>query len=222
METSELKKIWNTLAEKQLIDQDIAKENILEIITKEGNGIINRMKRKINFDYNVFLFGVIFTPIAMLFAVYWNNTHPDLNTAAQMGRAYTIIALMEVYLVFGLIKVVRNRKVLDITFNSGTLKESMEKALNYLKVELKKAKIAGLGFMYSILTFILIDTFLGIEGFGNLNFSTTGPNIFSSYFAAFVILIMLAIPSIMKFETKRYTQYIQDIEQTLLELEEED
>ncbi len=222
METSELKKIWNTLAEKQLIDQDLAKENILEIITKEGNGIINRMKRKINFDYNVFLFGVIFTPIAMLFAVYWNNTHPDLHTAAQLGRAYTIIVLMEVYLVFGLIKVVRNRKFLDITFNTGTLKESMEEALNYLKVELKKAKIAGLGFMYPILTFTLIDISLSIEEFGNLNFSTTGPNILGSYFAVFVVLIMLALPSIVKFETKLFTKDIQDIEQTLLELKEED
>jgi hypothetical protein len=119
-------------------------------------------------------------------------------------------------------KVVRNRKFLDITFNTGTLKESMEKALNYLKVELKKAKIAGLGFMYSILTFILIDIFLGIEGVGNLNFSTTGSNIFSSYFVVFVVLIMLAFPSIMKFELKRYTQSIQDIDQTLFELKEED
>jgi hypothetical protein len=180
------------------------------------------MKRKINSDYNVFLFGVIFTPIAMLFAVYWNNTHPDLNTAARLGRVYTILALMEAYLVFGLMKVIRNRKFLDMTFNTGTLKESMEKALNYLKVELKKAKIAGLGFMYSILTFILIDIFMGIEGFGNLNFSITGSNIFSSYFAVFVVLIMLAFPSIMKFELKRYTQSIQDIDQTLLELKEED
>ncbi|MFT7057393.1 MAG: hypothetical protein ACJAR3_003041, partial [Roseivirga sp.] len=63
METVELKKIWNTLAKKQLIDQELAKENILEIITKEGNGIINRMKRKINSDYYVVLFGVIFTPL---------------------------------------------------------------------------------------------------------------------------------------------------------------
>jgi hypothetical protein len=139
-----------------------------------------------------------------------------------LGRAYTIVTLMEVYLVFALLKVVRNRKFLDITFNTGTLKESMEKALNYLKVELKKAKIAGLGFMYSILTFILIDIFLGIEGFSNLNFSTTGPNIFSSYFAVFVVLIMLALPSIVKFETKRYTQSIQDIDRALLELKEED
>jgi hypothetical protein len=222
METVELKKIWNTLAKKQLIDQELAKENILEIITKEGNGIINRMKRKINSDYYVVLFGVIFTPLAILFAVYWNNTHPDLHDAAQLGRVYTILALMEAYLVFGLIKVVRNRKFLDTTFNIGTLKESMEKALSYLKAELKKAKIAGLVFMYSILSFVLIDIFLGIEGFGNLNFSTTGPNIFSSYFAVFVILIMFALPSIVKFETKRYTQAIQDIGRTLLDLKEED
>lgn len=222
METVELKKLWNTLAEKQLIDQDIAQENILEIITKKGNGIINRMKRKINLDYNGHLFAVIFIPLAILFATYWNNTHPDLHTAVQMGRAYSILSLIEVFMVFGLINAVRNRKFLDITFNTESLKESMEKVQRYLKTYLKKAKIAGLGAMYSIFTFILIDIFLKIEGIGNLNFSTTGLYIFDSYFVVFVVLMMFALPSIVKFELKRFTQSIQDINHTLLELNDED
>ncbi len=222
METIELKKIWNTLAEKKLIDQDLAKENILEIISKEGNGIINRMKRKINSDYRMLLFSVIVTPLLLSFAVFWNNTHPDLHTAQELGRTYIIIGFIEVLLVFMLIKAVRNRKFLDITFNTGSLKESMKKVQTDLKAYLKKAKVVEVGVMYSIFTFSLIDTFLGIEEYGNLNFSTTGSHIFDSYFMVFIVLIMLAFPSIMKFELKRYTQSIEDIGQTLLELKDED
>jgi len=218
METIELKKIWNTLAEKQLIDQDLAKENILEIITKEGNGIINRMKRKINSDYNMLLFSVIATPLLLLFAVFWNNTHPDLNTAQELGKTYIIIGLLEVLIVFKLIKVVMNRKFLDITFNTGSLKESMEKVQRYLKAYIKKVRIGELVTLYSIFTFILIDNFLSIEEFGNLNFSTTGPDTFDSYFMVFAVLMLLAIPSIVKFDLKRFTKAIQDIDQTLLEL----
>lgn len=220
MEIIELKKIWNTLAEKQLIDQDLAKENILEIITKEGNGIINRMKRKINSDYNMLLFSVIVTPLLLSFAVFWNNTHPDLHTAQELGKTYIIIGLLEVLLAFMLIKAVRNRKFLDITFNTGSLKESMEKVQNYLKAYIKKARIGVLGTFYSIFTFTLIDISLSIEEFGNLNFSTTGPHIFDSYFVVFIVLMMLALPSIVKFDLKRFTQTLQDIDQTLLELKE--
>ena len=122
------------------------------------------------------------------------------HAVAQIGRTYAILAFGEVYLVFSLIKLVRYRKVLDITFNTGTLKESMEKVRNYFKTEIKKAMIIGLGLGYSFVVFSLIDIFLAIDGFGNLNFSTTGPNIFSSYFAVFVVLMLLAIPSIVKFE----------------------
>ena len=222
METNELKKLWKTLAEKQLIDQDLAKENILEIITRKGNGIISKMKRKIKLDYIIHLLAVILIPCLALFVVYWNNIHPDLHSIAQMGRAYTIIGLIEVLMVFGLADAIKNKKFLDVTFNTGSIKESMEKVRSYLKAYVRRSKIGGMIAMYLIFTFILIDIYLKMDGFGNLNFSTTGPYVYDSYFAVFVVLLMIALPTIAKLGLKRFTQSIRDIEQTLEELKEDD
>lgn len=221
METVELKRIWNALAESQLIDRNIAKENILEIITKKGNGIISKMKRKINLDYTTHLLAMILTAGAILFLIYWNHIHPDLHTIPQIGRSYFILGLIELLMVFGLLDSIRNKKFLDVTFSTGSIKESMEDVLEYLVAYVKRSKIGGMIAMYSILSFILLDFYLKIDGFGNLNFSTTGAYNTESYLMVFVVLLMLALPTIAKRGLKRFTQSIRDIEQTLEELNEE-
>lgn len=200
----------------------MAQENILEIITRKGNGVLNKMKRKLNHDYNLNLFAVILIPCAMLFLLYWNSIHPDLHTVAQMSRSYAIIGLMEVLVVFGLIDSIKNRKFMDLTFNTGTIKESMEQVHRDLKAYTRKSKIGGMVAINIILIFILIDIFMSINGFKNLNFTSSGAFIFESYYAVFVILLMATLPAISRLALKRYTQTVTDIEHALEELREED
>ena len=51
METNELKKIWQTLSNENLIDKKIAKENIERIIKLKSSKTIERLSKKLRFDY---------------------------------------------------------------------------------------------------------------------------------------------------------------------------
>ncbi len=64
METKNLKNIWNALADNQLVDEKLAKENITEIISKKGKGLFSKMTKKTIFDYWLYLIGLIAVPLA--------------------------------------------------------------------------------------------------------------------------------------------------------------
>ena len=51
METNELKKIWQTLSDEKLIDKSIAKENIERIIKVKSSKTIEKLNKKLRFDY---------------------------------------------------------------------------------------------------------------------------------------------------------------------------
>ncbi len=51
METNELKKIWQTLSDEKLIDKSIAKENIERIIKLKSSHTIEKLNKKLKFDY---------------------------------------------------------------------------------------------------------------------------------------------------------------------------
>lgn len=222
METVELKRIWKALAENKLIDKDLAKDNILQIITKKGNGIISKITGKNKFDLYVNLFGVILIPFTILFAAYYNNQHPLTNTDSELIRSYLILSLFEILMIYLLSNSIRNVKFLNYSYNTGSLRESLIKVKSYFDSYLKKGYWIGVIFMISMLTFILVDLFMKIGGIDQMNFSSTGPTAFASYFSIFVMILIIAVPFIMKIDSMRYAGVMRDLDQTIDELNEEE
>jgi hypothetical protein len=217
METVELRRIWNTLAEKKLIDKDLAKENILAIITKKGNGVIGKMMKKTKFDFWVNLFGVVFIPLLTLYATYYNNQHL-LHTDSEMQRTYMILSLFELLMIYLLSKSITNLKYLKFSYNTGSLKESLIRVKSYFDSYLKKHHWVGLLSMYVLLSFVLIDTLIRIGGINQMNFSSGGSNQFESYFTLIVSILIVALPFISKLEIKKYAGVMRELEETIEEL----
>ena len=216
METDELKKIWNTLADKKLIDQSLAKESIMRIITKKGNGIINKMQGKAKFDYYLFLTVLILMPIFLL-AGYLFIPSPFPNTHSFIG-----ISAVELFFIYMFIGSIRNRKLLETSFNNESIKESIIILQTHLKAYLKKYYLISLISGYCFLFFALIQSIVKIGGVKNIFFDSEGFNLFASHLIIVLILLIIALPFMLKIETKiRFSGVRDNINKLLIEINEE-
>ena len=221
METVELKKIWSILAEEKLIDKNLAKESILEIITQKGNGVISKLERKHKLDFNVYIGIAIFMLLVILFLIYRDSLGLLPKTNSRLGGIYLIPCLMEAFIIYVLISLKRNLNFIKYTYNTGTLKESLINVKSYFKTITKKGNWMGTISLIAIFVLIEIDTLMKIGGISNINFSSSGSYIFESYFSLFLIIMIFAIPYIVKMNAKQYTGVLHDLDQTIEELNEE-
>ncbi len=220
MEINELKKIWNTLAHEKLIDRSLARENILEIITQKGNGVINKLQRKHRRDFNGYLGVVILIPFGILFLLYRDSQGLIPPNSSLLGGPYLIPCLIEAFMIYCLMSIRNNLNFLKITYNTDSLKESLVNVKSYFK------RITGKGFwigtisLMAILAFIEVDTLVKIGGVKNINIFT-GPYLYESYFSIFLLILIVSIPYLVRQNAKRYAEVLHDLDQTLEELNEE-
>jgi hypothetical protein len=216
METNELIKIWNTLAENKLINKELAKENILQIISKKGGGIIHKMIKKANFDYYLFLSCTILVPFFLITA-HWYIPAPFPNMQSYIGLMAA--ELFFIYMLFGSI---RNRKFLNTSSNDESIKESIENINFHLKLYLKNYFWISLIFGYIFLVFGLLQFLVRIGGINYISFSASGLQLFASHFIIFILAMMILWPLIIKIEIKiRYARTVKDINTLLDQLKEE-
>ena len=210
METNELKNIWNTLAENKLIDKEIAKENIKQIITKKGKGLIFKMKQKVMVDYVMYLSAFIIIPIAIAFVnIVLNRPSPLLQVIG--------VFVIECYLLLMFLKSKRKLNSLDKTDNTGTIKDSLINFRdNYLKV-IHKEKWVIIPFGYFIISLALVQYFIYKGGIFPIDLSQS-----HSILPFFLILMLVLLPFVLKLEYKiRFSQIIKEINQTIDELNNE-
>ncbi|MEM7298774.1 MAG: hypothetical protein AAF391_10975, partial [Bacteroidota bacterium] len=162
METRELKKIWKTLAAENLVDSKMAKEHILEIISQKGYGVMSKIQRKLQLDFNVYLAAVLFIPVGIIFVWYYNSQYNSFKTIAELGRQYIILCLVEVFMVYALVTVKRNIDFMNHTATSGSLKESLISVRSYFHSITKKGFWVGTISLMMILSFIEVDVLLRI------------------------------------------------------------
>jgi hypothetical protein len=217
METDELKKIWNILAKNKLIDKDLAKENILQIISKKGNGIINKFKKKSKIDYFVYLAGLIFIPVVTII-VHLIIQHPFPNLRSYLGLTF-----VELFFIYMYANSFKNLKFLGYTYNTGSIKESLLKVKSHFESYLKKAYWINLLFGFSFLIFALIHFIVLLGGIEHFDFSSTGFKGFISFFSILLVVLIIVWPFIAKIEFKyKYSGLLKDINQTIKELNEEE
>ena len=217
METNELKNIWNALANNNLIDKSLARENIRQIITKKGNGVINKIKRKSKIDYFVYLIGLIFVPVVTLL-VHINLQHPFPSM-----RSYIGLSFVELFFIYMFTNSIRNLKFLDYSYNTGSIKESLLQVKSYFESYLKKVYWINLLFGFSFLIFALVHFIIIIGGINRIKLLSTGFNVFASYVSILLMIFIIIWPFILKIEYKiRFSGPINDINMTIDELNKEE
>ena len=222
MEDNKLKKIWHTLAEEKLIDKNLAKENILLIITQKGNGVISKMEKKLKLDFNVYLSILVLIPLVILFLVYRDSQGLLPNKNSGLGGRFLIPCLIEAFMIYALISLKRTLNFVKHTYNTGTLKESLTNVRAYFKAISKKGYWIGTISLIAIFALVEVDILMRIGGITNMNFSISGSYVFESYFSIFLIILIISIPFIVRKDTQKYTSVLHDLDQTIEELNEEE
>jgi hypothetical protein len=211
METNELKNIWNTLAINNLIDKKLAEDNIHQIITKKGLGLISKMKKKIFIDYWVYLTALILVPIVTTIV------HLNLMKPLPTIQAYFGIGFVEVYLIYMFINSLRKIRFLEYSNNSVTIKESLIDLQRSLKKSMLREWWLGLCFGTGLIVLTIIQFSITGGGFQFINFSK-----FTTLLSVFLILMLFVFPFLLKFEFKiKFSEITNDISNTIIELEKE-
>lgn len=210
METKDLRNIWNALADNQLLDEKLAKENITEIITKKGKGLFSKITKKIIFDYWLYLIGLIAVPLAT------TMVHLSLMKPLPTIQAYVGIVFVELYLIYMFINARRKLNFIESSNNAFSIKESLVAMQKRLKKAINIEYRLGVMFGVGIILFTIIQLVITGGGLSNIDFTE-----FSTMIALLLVVIPLILPMLLRYEFKlRYSQTTKEIEQTINELEE--
>jgi hypothetical protein len=211
METNELKNIWNVLANNNIIDRKLGEDNIRQIITKEGFGLVSKMKKKVFIDYWVYLTALVLVPIVTTIV------HLNLMKPLPTIQAYFGISLAEVYLIYMFIGSLRKLRFLEYSNNTGTIKESLIDLQSSLKKSMQREWWLGLCFGTGLIVLTIIQFKITGGGLHFINFSK-----FTTLISVFLILMLFVFPFLLKFEFKiKFSEITNDISNTIIELEKE-
>ncbi len=211
METNELKNIWNTLAEKNLIDTQLAKENINQIITKKGIGLFSKMKKKVSIDYWIYLIGLIVVPLIT------TMVHLNLMKPLPTIQAYIGITFVEIYLIYMFVNARRKITFLNYSNNTLSIKDSLFALKDRLKKSIRFEYKLGLFFGICFIIFTILQLLITNGRLLNVDFSK-----FPTMIAILLVAMIFIFPFALKYEFKiRFSGITDDINKTISELNSE-
>lgn len=211
MESNELKNIWNTLANNNLIEKKLAEDNIRQIITKKGFGLVSKMKKKVFIDYWVYLTALILVPIVTTIV------HLNLMKPLPTIQAYFGIGFVEVYLIYMFASSLRKLRFLEYSNNAVTIKESLIDLQCRLKKSMNREWWLGLCFGTGLIVLSIIQLTITSGGLHYVNFSK-----FTTLISVLLILMIFVFPFLLKLEFKiRFSGITNDISNTINELDKE-
>lgn len=222
MEDADLKAMWQSLARENIIDGKLAENQILEIITKKGKGVISKLQKKHRLDFKVYLTIAMLIPVVMLFVLYRKNYGTSPQNLFDLQGHYLVPILMEAFLVYVLIRVRRNLKFLAQTFNTGTLKQSLVNVRYYFINLSREGFWIGTISLTLILVVYEINLIISIGGIQQLNYSFQGSHILESWIFAFILILIAGIPLMVKSDANKYKPLLDDLDQALKDLSTED
>lgn len=211
METTELKHIWNTLANNKLIDEQLAKENISRIITNNGNGLFAKMKSKLSIDYWAYLLGLIFVPVIT------SGVHLHLMQPLPTVQAYVGIVFIEIYLVYMFVNARRKLTFIEYTNNNLSIKEGLFKLQEKLKQSMRKEYKLSMIFGLVLICFAILQFIITGGGFSTRELSE-----FTTIAVIILVVLLILFPFMLKLEFKiRFSGIIKDLDKTIDELNAE-
>ena len=209
METNELKKIWQTLSNENLIDKSIAKENIERIIKLKSSKTIEKLSKKLRFDYFTNIATAILvlaiTVFATLFLNHRNNSLPI--------QGYVFLVLVISYYALKAVSLNSKLKLLDLSNNTSSILDSLKKVKSrFEKISTKESVI-----MYVSLTVLTIFANFLIND--KTDFSNFNINSLQGYVLIFSIVYLVSLPFVGKYYfNKRFSGIIADLNNSIDEL----
>lgn len=209
METNELKKIWQTLSNEKLIDKSIAKENIERIIKAKSSKAIEKLSKKLRFDFLINLATSILVLAITIFAtLYLNQKNQHLPV-----QGYLFLILVMSYYAIKAISINSKLKLLDISYNTSSILESLKKVKSKFNKVSKKESVL----IYSSLSLLTIFANFLIND--HTNFSNFNVNTLQGYVLIFSIGYLISLPFIGKYYfNKRFSGIMTDLNNSIEEL----
>lgn len=218
MESNDLKKMWQTLASHNMVDEKMAEEQILAIISQKGKGFISKLQKKHWLDFKVYLILAILVPVIMLFVLYWKNHGRSPEGLLDIQGQYLVPFLLEAFLIYVLVRIRMNISFLGTSHNMGSVRQSLIGVRSYFRKLYREGFWIGTISLITILAVYQLHLLKTIGGLQNLNFSFEGSYILESWIFIFLLIVMLGIPFMVKSDANKYRELLNDVDQALAEL----
>jgi len=216
METTELKKIWNTLAENKLIDKSLAQENILQLITKKGVGLHEKLSQKI---WKEIIIDIIASALvaAIIVGVFFFQKSQHIEQ-----RVHIVLFVILAYFFFKLYKDIQKYKMLKIINLTDSIKSSTMLSYNKFKSQVKQDIIIGISFIMSVNVFAIYVYYKAFGNIKTIDFSHVNGQLIGFVILIFLVIFVVIAPWVLKyFYNNKYQLIIDDFESTLNELNSE-
>jgi len=209
METNELKKLWQTLSNENLIDKSIAKENIERIIKQKSSKTIKKLSKKLRFDYLTNIATAILVLAITVFATLYLN-HRDYSLPVQ---GYIFLILVISFYALKAVSINSKLKLLDLSYNTSSILDSLKK----VKTRFKKTSNKESVIIYVSLS--LLTVFANFLINVKTDFSNFNINSLQGYVLIFSIGYLVSLPFIGKYYfKKRFSGIISDLNNSIDEL----
>lgn len=209
METNELKKIWQSLSNENLIDKSIAKESIERIIKLKSSKTIEKLSKKHRFDYFTNIAAAILVLAITVFATLFFN-HRNYSLPIQ---GYVFLVLVISYYALKAVSLNSKLKLLDLSNNTSSILDSLKKVKSrFEKISTKESVI-----MYVSLTVLTIFANFLINV--KTDYSNFNINSLQGYVLIFSIVYLVSLPFVGKYYfNKRFSGIIADLNNSINEL----
>jgi len=211
METNELKNIWKTLADKKLIEEELAEENIERIISLKSSNTISRLNKKLKFDFAKNVIAAVFVIGATIFGSIFNHLH----NRTMPFEVYAFLLLTLAFFIFLSLNCYSKIKLLKLSDTLSTIKDSLNNAkLSVIKTS-KRESVIGYIFFIAIVVYgnVILNEY---TDFANFNL-----NSLQGYVLIFSLISVITMPFTEKIIfRKRFSGIIKDITNSLQELED--
>ncbi len=216
METDELKHIWKTLADKNLIEKDLARESIQRILANRSSGILSKFGKIINRDIIIswILMGLL---IGILIFLYFFSR----NHATDPKAPFFILAVL-IYFIYKQYRDLSKKRSLSKVISSDSIRDSLLQVKVSMKKSLKADGWYGLGFLMAANAFAIFVYARWVGSFTEIDFSRIYVNTIALYLLIFMVLFFITAPWTLPYFLKRkFAKVFKDIDGMLKELEEE-
>ena len=216
METDELKYIWKTLADKNLVEKELARENIQRILVNRGSGIISKFENIFNRDI-IITWIVIGLLVGMqIFLFYFSRNHP-----VDPKAPFFILAVM-IYFGYKLYRDLSKKRLLAKHFNTESIRNALLQVKQNMQKALKADTRSGIIFLMAANAFAIFVYTKWVGTFTKIDFTRLYSNTIALYILIFLVLFFITAPWTLRYYGKRkFAKAFADIDNMLAELSED-
>ena len=217
METDELKHIWKTLADKNLVEKELARENIQRILANRSSGTISKFEKIFNRD-------ILITWIVMglligifIFLYFFSQNHP-----VDPKAPFFVLAVF-IYFIYKQYRDLSKKRFLTKFYTTESIRNSLLQVKQNMQKALKIDGWYGIVFLMAANAFAIFVYAKWVGTFNEIDFTRIYTNTIALYLLIFMVLFFITAPWTLRYFGKRkFADVFRDIDNLLEELNEED